>query len=125
MSPLLHPAAIRARQDAIRELLSVTDNRLYDEGVIELVRVVQQSAMPLATLNVSATGITSVAAKALAKLLTGEGCAVRLPLKHLDLSHNQVDADGFAALGIAMRHEHCQLEQVQLTENESIAVQEV
>ena len=40
-------------------------------------------------------------------LLTGDGCAARLPLTTLRLHGNDVDATGFAALGAAMLHDGC------------------
>ena len=116
----------RLQQEGVAwESLSLADNRLYDAGVNELVRVLQQSAgLPLASLNLSEVGMTSATAAKLAELLTGEGCAARLPLTSLQLYGNDIDAEGFVALATALRRDDCGLQQIELTDHVPVDVQE-
>ena len=107
-------------------LLSVSNNCLYDEGIAKLVRVLRKTTAPLETLDLSHTGMTCVGAKLVATLLApapppaaasaeaapAEEAAGRLPLKRLLLYGNGIGADGFAALGAALRQPGCGLDEL-------------
>ena len=89
--------------------LSVSNNYLYDEGIGKLVQVLQKTTAPLETLDLSRTGMTSVGARMVAQLLAPLGGATQLPLKKLVLHGNAIGADGYGAVGAAIRHPKCGL----------------
>lgn len=96
-------------------LLSVSNNYLYDEGIAKLVQVLRNTTAPLETLDLSKTNMTSAGAKLVAQLLAppdDEGPHSQLPLKKLVLHSNDIDAEGYAAIGAAVRHERCGLREV-------------
>ena len=90
-------------------LLSVSNNCLYDHGVCKLVEVLQKTTAPLETLDLSKTGMTSSGAKLVAELLAATEGTNLLPLKKLVLHGNAIGADGYAAIGAAIRHPRCAL----------------
>ena len=136
--------------------LSVSNNYLYDEGIGKLVKVLRNTTAPLELLDLSKTNMTSVGAKMVAQLLSppdsppgspqkADGTTETqqaLPLKKLVLHSNEIDAEGYAAIGAAVRHEKCGLKEivlsthtkeaksgsrktVTLTEHNSIKIEEV
>ena len=91
--------------------LSVSNNYLYDEGISKLVKVLQKTTAPLETLDLSKTNMTSVGAKKVAQLLASDEGPL-LPLRKLVLHNNEIDAEGYAAIGAAVRHERCGLKEI-------------
>ena len=91
--------------------LSVSNNYLYDEGISKLVQVLQKTTAPLELLDLSKTNMTSAGAIMVAQLLSAEG-PNPLPLRKLVLHSNEIDAEGYAAIGAAVRHERCGLKEI-------------
>jgi hypothetical protein len=91
--------------------LSVSNNCLYDEGIGKLVSVLQKTTAPLETLDLSKTGMTSIGAQLVAQLLAAPEGTPLLPLRKLVLHGNAIGADGYAAVGAAIRHPRCSLVQ--------------
>jgi len=56
--------------------------------------------------------MTSAGAKLVAQLLAVEDGDTPLPLRKLVLHSNDIDAEGYAAVGAAVRHERCGLKEI-------------
>ena len=78
----------------------------------KLVTVLQKTTAPLETLDLSKTNMTSAGARLVATLLAAEGDVRPLPLRRLILHSNDIDADGYAAIGAAVRDSRCGIREI-------------
>jgi hypothetical protein len=75
-------------------------------------QVLRSTTAPLEFLELSNTQMTSAGAKLVAQLLAVEDGDTPLPLRKLVLHSNDIDAEGYAAIGAAVRHEWCGLKEI-------------
>jgi hypothetical protein len=75
-------------------------------------QVLRSTTAPLELLDLSNTHMTSAGAKLVAQLLAVEDGDTPLPLRKLVLHSNDIDAEGYAAIGAAVRHERCGLKEI-------------